>query len=104
MIDNNVFEYLKAKQEELLVRISAIENDFKKGRSQDFTEQTTERENDQVLDEIRHEAKTELHLVNEALQRLEQDQYDICSQCKQSINPERLRALPYINTCIKCAS
>ena len=104
MIDNNVFDTLKTKQQELLTRISAIENDFKKSRSQDFAEQTTESENDQVLDGIHHEAKIELRLVNEALQRLEQNLYGICSKCDQPINPERLHALPYINTCIKCAS
>ena len=104
MNDNNVFDTLKTKQEELLKRISAIENDFKKGRSQDFAEQTTESENDQVLDGIHHEAKIELRLVNEALQRLEQNQYGICTKCGQSIAPERLQALPYVNSCIKCAS
>ena len=104
MIDNHVFDTLKAKQEELLTRISAIKSDFKKGRSQDFAEQTSESENDQVLDGIHHEAKIELRLVNEALQRLEQNQYGNCSKCEQPINPERLHALPYVHTCIKCAS
>ena len=104
MIDNNVFDTLKTKREELFRRISAIESDLKKGRSQAFAEQTTESENDQVLNGIRHEAKIELRLVNEALQRLEQNQYGICSKCEKKINPKRLHALPYINTCIRCAS
>ena len=51
---------LHTKEQELAIRIVTIENDFKKGRSQDFAEQTTETENDQVLDEIHHEAKREL--------------------------------------------
>ncbi|MEW6983788.1 TraR/DksA family transcriptional regulator [Colwelliaceae bacterium 6471] len=104
MIESKVLESLEAKQKELRDRISAIENDFKKGRSPDFAEQTTESENDQVLDEIHQEAKNELRLVNQALQSLKQDQYGICSECDQPISVERLHVLPYTNTCIKCAS
>ena len=95
---------LKNKKEQLVTRISAIEADFKKGRSADFSEQTTESENDEVLDGIHHEAKAELKLVNEALQRIEQGDYGLCRQCQEPINRERLAALPYTDTCINCAS
>jgi len=94
---------LTEKEKELITRISAIEADFKKGRSQDFSEQTTESENDQVLDEIHHEAKHELSQVKEALQRIETKQYGYCMHCEEFISPERLQALPYTNTCIECA-
>ncbi|WP_350226384.1 TraR/DksA family transcriptional regulator [Thalassotalea sediminis] len=94
---------LKQKQAELSKRISAIEADFKKGRSADFAEQTTERENDEVLDEIHHEAKQELSLVNQALERIDSGNYGICQQCEEPIKPERLAALPYTTTCIECA-
>jgi len=103
MTHDEIFERLKMKQGELIKRIAAIENDFKKGRSQDFSEQTTETENDQVLDEIHHEAKAELQQVNAALQRLEQGGYGICSQCEEAIAPARLMALPYTTICINCA-
>jgi RNA polymerase-binding transcription factor DksA len=101
--NDEVFKLLKTKQVELLNRITAIENDLKKGRSQDFSEQTTETENDQVLDEIHYEAKAELQQVNDALQRLEQGSYGFCSKCQEAIAPARLLALPYTNRCIKCA-
>ncbi|MDG1752383.1 MAG: TraR/DksA C4-type zinc finger protein [Thalassotalea sp.] len=91
------------KKVELTQRITAIEADFKKGRSADFSEQTTESENDEVLDEIHHEAKVELSLVNNAILKLENGQYGICETCDDDINPERLKALPYTSTCIKCA-
>ena len=94
---------LKAKQAQLSKRISAIEADFHKGRSQDFAEQATETENDGVLDEIHHEAKLELKLVNEAIQRMNNGLYGNCSTCDEPINPDRLVALPYTTTCIKCA-
>ncbi len=94
---------LLEKKVELNQRINAIEADFKKGRSQDFSEQTSENENNEVLNEIHHEAKIELNLVNQAIARFESNEYGICSQCTKAINPERLRILPYIDTCINCA-
>jgi RNA polymerase-binding transcription factor len=103
MDKNNLLNLLEMKKNELLKRITAIEKDFKKGRSQDFAEQTSETENDQVLDEIHHEAKAELRQINEALERLEQNCYGICVNCDEEISLPRLQALPYVNTCIDCA-
>jgi RNA polymerase-binding transcription factor DksA len=103
MDNQQIHTSLTLKQSELVKRINAIEADVKKGRSQDFAEQTTESENDEVLDEIHHEAKAELSLVNQAILRIEQNNYGNCSNCDEPINPDRLTALPYTNTCINCA-
>jgi len=94
---------LENKQTQLTKRIAAIEADFHKGRSQDFSEQATETENDGVLDEIHHEAKLELNLVKSALQRITAGIYGNCIECEEPINPDRLLALPYTSKCIKCA-
>jgi len=94
---------LKDKKAQLTKRISAIEADFHKGRSQDFSEQATETENDGVLDEIHHEAKAELELVISALRRIENGMYGHCEACDEAIKAERLLALPYADRCINCA-
>lgn len=98
-----ISEILLDKKAELSQRIAAIEADFKKGRSADFSEQTTESENDEVLDEIHHEAKAELSLICHALQRIDNGRYGICEQCEEAIGEQRLRALPYTSCCIDCA-
>jgi RNA polymerase-binding transcription factor DksA len=95
---------LLEKKISLTERISAIENDLKKGRSQDFAEQTTESENDQVLDEIRLEAKAELANIIDALARIEKGVYGTCAICDEPIPPARLAVLPYTNTCVSCAN
>ena len=58
---------LENKLTQLTKRIAAIEANFHKGRSHNFSEQATETENDDVLDEIHHEAKKELTSVKSAL-------------------------------------
>jgi RNA polymerase-binding transcription factor DksA len=94
---------LKDKEVQLAKRIAAIEADFHKGRSQDFSEQATETENDGVLDEIHHEAIAELKLVKTALQRIDNGVYGQCEACDEPIKAERLLALPYTARCINCA-
>ncbi len=94
---------LQEKQAQLRERIGAIDNDFKKGRSADFAEQTSESENDEVLDGIKAEAKHELQQVTEALQRIETNRYGICVRCEGEIALKRLEALPFVTTCINCS-
>jgi len=103
MLDKELASLLQDKQLQLSKRITAIEADFNNGRSKDFAEQATETENDDVLDEIHHEAKVELKLVNEAIQRMNIGLYGNCSTCDEPINPKRLTALPYTTKCINCA-
>jgi len=104
MVSQEIIETLTDKQQELTKRIDAITADFQKGRSADFAEQTTESENDQVLEGIRVEAKEELKQVNRALQRAKNDEYGQCITCGENINQARLKALPYTDFCINCAS
>jgi RNA polymerase-binding transcription factor DksA len=103
MTNQEIANMLTEKKSQLEHRIHAIEADFHKGRSQDFSEQATETENDGVLDEIHHEAKAELKQIIEALYRLEHNKYGFCASCDEAIDPKRLHVLPYITTCISCA-
>ena len=41
--------------------------------------------------------------VNEALERFEYGTYGVCSDCGQSIDHARLKAIPYSPLCIHCA-
>lgn len=104
MVTQDIYTALTMKQKELSTRIEAITNDFQKGRSADFAEQTTECENDQVLTVIRDEAKEELKQINHALQRIKDDEYGLCVTCGEAIAHARLKALPYTDFCINCAN
>lgn len=43
-----------------------------------------------------------LSKVEVALRRFEQGTYGICDECGEPIPPERLEALPYATTCLRC--
>ncbi len=95
---------LLTKRDELITRIEKIDQDFKNGRTPDPIDQATERENDDVLSELKDTAEFELSLVNEALHRIDEGKYGICSICERPINPKRLKAVPYTTQCIQCAT
>lgn len=40
--------------------------------------------------------------INEALERLDRDEYGLCEVCEEPINPKRLRARPMTTMCIDC--
>lgn len=43
-----------------------------------------------------------LYQVNEALERIEDGSYGLCIFCKKSIPATRLKAIPHVQTCLKC--
>jgi DnaK suppressor protein len=43
-----------------------------------------------------------IELIDEAIERLVNDEYGKCIDCGCNINPERLEAIPYAQCCIRC--
>src|SRR6185295_5011784 len=44
----------------------------------------------------------QLMLVDEALLRIDDDEYGICQNCENEINPKRLAAIPWARYCLDC--
>ena len=44
----------------------------------------------------------QLVLINEALQRLDDDEYGVCQNCEKEVNPKRLEAVPWARYCLSC--
>jgi len=44
----------------------------------------------------------QLALIDEALLRVEDDEYGLCQNCEQEINPKRLAAIPWARYCLSC--
>lgn len=99
-----VRDALIAKQQELTLRLENIKNNITRGRSADSQEQAQELENAEVVDALGNEARHELHLIAKALDQIKNGTYGNCSDCGKSIPPERLRAYPFAERCIDCAT
>lgn len=46
----------------------------------------------------------QLALIDEALLRIEDDEYGVCLNCEKDINPKRLAAIPWARYCLECQS
>lgn len=44
----------------------------------------------------------QLQMVDEALQRIEDDEYGVCQNCGNQIQPKRLEAIPWARYCLNC--
>ena len=97
---------LLKRREELQMRASNASADLRHESdplSADFAEQVTQRESDDVLGAISESAQQELRLLQAALRRLEEGRYTTCAACGESIEEERLQAVPYADRCRICA-
>ena len=71
--------------------------------SQDFAEQATEREHEEVLDALGEAGRIELSQINRTLERIDEGDYGICADCGEPIAEARLKILPNSEYCIACA-
>lgn len=95
---------LLAKREELSIRLANIKRNITGGRSADSQEQAQELENAEVVDALGNEAQHELHLIAKALDQIKNGNYGSCVDCGTRIPEGRLKAQPFADRCIECAT
>jgi RNA polymerase-binding transcription factor len=99
--------HLISMLEELNLRLARITNDVRHSDvplEKDFSEQATQNENNEVMDYLGNSARTEIEMIKQAINKIDNGGYGICQACGEPIGIERLKALPYSDMCIKCAS
>lgn len=104
---------LKKMRQHLEEQLELLENrlrNIEKNRSrkknaleQDWEEQATVRQNDEVLDGLEHEGTIQIEAIRTALSRIDEGTYGTCDGCEKPIAPARLKALPHATLCIACA-
>ncbi|EAT11312.1 TraR/DksA family transcriptional regulator [Bermanella marisrubri] len=98
---------LRKKQHELEIRASKLSEELTRYNievSKDSEDRAQQLENEEVAEAIAQETQQELQQIKHAILRLKQGQYQVCELCQQSIEPERLLALPYTALCASCAN
>jgi RNA polymerase-binding protein DksA len=102
-VRQQLFEMLE-ELDERLGKITADVQHIDEPLAQDFEEQATQTENDEVLDFLGNSARIEREMITQALARIDKGEYGICELCGETISHERLKAIPHASMCIKCAS
>jgi DnaK suppressor protein len=94
---------LENKKAELYARLDRVTANVRRGHDPDSKERAQELEDNEVVDALGNEARMEISKINEALRRMDNDEYGICDECGSSIDDGRLEAHPYARKCIDCA-
>ncbi|MBS0563442.1 MAG: TraR/DksA family transcriptional regulator [Proteobacteria bacterium] len=95
---------LAARQAFLQKRLNRISTELDTHEAKDFEEMATEREGDEVLEDLGQSAQLELRMIEAALKRIEAGEYGECVRCGNEIDPGRLNLLPATPFCADCAA
>jgi DnaK suppressor protein len=95
---------LQAKKLELSQRLERITANVQRGFDADSKEMAKELEDSEVVDALGNEAREEITKISAALLRLDNGRYGICSECVEPIGADRMKAYPYADECIDCAT
>jgi DnaK suppressor protein len=97
-------QLLIQKRNELSERLERIKENVTGGHSADSQEQAQELENAEVVDALGNETRLELNKIAKALDQLKHGRYGICLDCEEEIPMARLKAYPFADRCIRCAT
>ncbi|MBZ4023468.1 dimethylmenaquinone methyltransferase [Rhodobacter sp. TJ_12] len=90
---------LLARKAQLETRMSQISGEFEMHEAKDWEEMATEREGDEVLQDLGAAARTELRMIEAALARMDEGEYGYCVTCGARIAEERLDLIPATPFC-----
>jgi len=99
-----VKQSLEDRLAQLTSRVSKIESDLREPGSTDWQDRASERQNEEVLEQLGVAERAEIADIRAALLRIKEGRYTRCGRCGGPIESKRLQALPYTNACIACAS
>ncbi len=104
MVDTAHFKKLmEMRLVELGHRLVDIEQELDEPMNEDAEERATEREGDEVLEQLGNAGLQEIRLIEAALKRMEEGTYGECMSCGNEISPERLEIVPHATQCRNCA-
>ncbi len=95
---------LLERQSELDARLHQIDDSLDETPSQDWEDRATEREGDEVLEQMGLSGQKELQMIEASLARIEAGTYGICTKCGADIREDRLDLMPYTPFCRHCAT
>ena len=94
---------LEARLAALSDKLVEIDAELDAHDSRDWEELATEREGDEVLEDLGQSAQHEIRMIHAALKRMDEGEYGYCVTCGTEIDAERLDVIPATPFCKACA-
>lgn len=95
---------LESRLADLSARLKDIDAELDSHNAQDWEELATEREGDEVLEDLGQAGQLEMRQIEAALVRIAEGEYGFCTKCGSEIGEERLNLLPHTPFCRHCAA
>lgn len=96
-------QQLEDRKKALNWKLVEIEAALSTPGSRDSEERATEREDDELLENLGLNDQAEIRMIDAALGRIEAGTYGICAKCGSEVSPARLDILPATPFCKSCA-
>ncbi|MBX3283427.1 MAG: TraR/DksA family transcriptional regulator [Acidobacteria bacterium] len=95
---------LVAERESLVKKLNGNDLSIDDSETPDPVDLAVRNYSKNVLLAVSENDSKQIALIDEALERLENDEYGHCQNCEKAINAKRLAAIPWARYCLDCQS
>jgi DnaK suppressor protein len=95
-------ERLIAERENLLNKLKENDLSIDDSETPDPVDLAVRNYSKNVMLAVSENDSRQILLINEALERIEDEEYGLCQNCENEINPKRLDAIPWARYCLNC--
>jgi DnaK suppressor protein len=99
---NEIKDKLLAERELLIQKLKGNDLSVDDSETPDPVDLAVRNYSKNVMLAVSENESRQLALIDEALLRIDDDEYGHCQNCEKEINPKRLAALPSARYCLDC--
>lgn len=99
---NQIKEQLIAERDTLFTKLSGNDLSVDDTETPDPVDLAVQNYSKNVILAVSENETRQLMLIDEALQRIEDEEYGTCQNCAKEIQPKRLAAIPWARYCLSC--
>jgi DnaK suppressor protein len=99
---DEIKDRLIAERENLLNKLKENDLSIDDSETPDPVDLAVRNYSKNVMLAVSENDSRQIILINEALERIEDDEYGTCQNCEKEINPKRLDAIPWARYCLNC--
>ena len=99
---DEIKDRLIAERENLLNKLKENDLSIDDSETPDPVDLAVRNYSKNVMLAVSENDSRQILLINEALERIEDEEYGLCQNCEKEINPKRLDAIPWARYCLNC--
>jgi DnaK suppressor protein len=99
---DNIKENLLAERDFLFSKLNSNDLSVDDTETPDPVDLAVQNYSKNVLLAVSENDSRQLQMIDEALQRIEDEEYGSCQNCSKEIMPNRLKAVPWARYCLSC--